>query len=283
MAICAQALRRIGEMERQHMLAVSRVMEPPFGVIDQAMFAPLVALGYEAALITTSQFLHHHQGVQFSPCFGLQAASYLPGGLGMVPRITIRSHWQTEAMLAAFLGQPIVIAGHHEDATNDLEALEEIAEAVNDFGSVRWCSIAEISRANYATCLDGAKLAVKVGSRRIRLPVPEGVREVSILRPWIVDHAFEPLMVRGTDQTVRVIQDASTESAPVAVAGPGTIEICSPFSSPVKAEEVPAPRPRLWPYVRRALTEVRDQASPLLSRLNPSRHPNGKASPGKVP
>ena len=283
MAICAQALRRIGEMERQHLLAVSRVMEPPFGVIDQAMFAPLVALGYEATLITTSQFLHHHQGVQFSPCFGLQAASHLPGGLGMVPRITIRSHWQTEAMLAAFLGQPIVIAGHHQDATNDLEALEEIAETVNGFGSVRWCSLAEISRANYATRRDGARLSVSVGSRRIRLPVPEGVSEVSILRPWIADSAVEPLIVTGSDQTVRAIQAASTESAPVAVLGPRTIEICSPFPNPVNAEEVPAPRPRLWPYVRRALTEARDQATPFLSRLNTSRRPNAKASPGKVP
>jgi len=283
MALCAQALRRIEEMERQHLLAVGRVMESPFGVIDQGMFAPLVALGYEAALITTSQFLQHHPSVQYSRCFGLQAASYLPGGLGMIPRITIQPDWRTEAMLAAFLGQPIVIAGHHRDAANDLEALEEIAETVNGFGSVRWCSLTEISRANYATRRDGAKLSVSVGSRRVRFPVPEGVSEISILRPWITDNAVEPLIVTASDETVRSIQNASAESAPVPVPGPGTVEICSPFSNPVNALEVPTPRPRLWPYVRRALTEARDQATPFLSRRNTSRRPNGKASPGKVP
>ncbi len=170
----------------------------------------------------------------------------------MIPRITIRPHWRTEAMLAAFLGQPIVIAGHHQDAANDLEALEEIAETVNGFGEVRWCSLTEIARANYTTRLDGATLSVSIGSRRILLPVPEGVREVSIHRPWIADNAVEPLMVKGADQTVRAIQAASAESAPVAVMGPGTIEICSPVSNPVSPGEVPAPRPRLWPYARRA-------------------------------
>jgi hypothetical protein len=279
-AICAQALRRIGEMERRHLLAVCRVMESPFGVIDQAMFAPLLALGYEAALITTSQFLHHHQGVQFSPCFGLQAASHLSGGLGMIPRITIRPHWQTEAMLAAFLGQPIVIAGHHQDAANGLEALEEIAETVNGFGGVRWCSLTEIARANYTTRLDGATLSVSVGSRRILLPVPEGVREVTIRRPWIADNAVEPLIVKDSDQTVRAIQAASAESEPVAVMGPGTIEICSPVSNPVNPQEVPALRPRLWPYVRRALTEARDQAAPFFSRRKASRRAAWKTSPG---
>ena len=225
-----------GRWSVEHLLAVCRVMESPFGVIDQAMFAPLVALGYEAALITTSQFLHHHQGVQFSPCFGLQAASHLSGGLGMIPRITIRPHWRTEAMLAAFLGQPIVIAGHHQDAANDLEALEEIAETVNGFGEVRWCSLTEIARANYTTRLDGATLSVSIGSRRILLPVPEGVREVSIHRPWIADNAVEPLIVKGSDQTVRAIQAASAESAPIAVMGPGTIEICSPVLQPREPE-----------------------------------------------
>lgn len=280
MAICAQALRRIGEVERQHLLPVCRVMESPFGVIDQAMFASLVALGYEAALITTSQFLRHHQGIQFPPCFGLQAASHLSGGLGMIPRITIKPHWQTEAMLAAFLEQPIVIAGHHQDAANGLEALEEIAETVNGFGEVRWCSLTEIARANYTTRLDGATMSVSIGSRRILLPVPEGVREVSIHRPWIADNAVEPLIVKGSDRTVRATQSASAESAPVAVMGPGTIEICSPVSKPVNPQEVPAPRPRLWPYVRRALMEARDQAAPYLSRRTTLRRPVPKISPG---
>jgi hypothetical protein len=283
MAICAQALRRIEGMECRHSLTVCRVMESPFGVIDQAMFAPLLALGYEAALITTSQFLSHHQGVQFSPCFGLQAASHLSGGLGMIPRITIRPRWQTEARLAAFLGQPIVIAGHHRDAANELEALEEIAETVNGFGPVRWCSLTEIARANYATRLDGTTLSVSVGSRRILLPVPEGVHEVSIRRPWIADNAAEPLIVRDSDQTVRATQAASAESALIVVMGPTTIEICSPVSNPVDPHAVPAPRPRLWPYVRRALTEARDQASPLLSRRTTSPRPAWKVSPASIP
>jgi hypothetical protein len=282
MAMCAQALRRVGKVEREHLLSFCRVMESPFGVIDQAMFASLVALGYESALITISQFLHHHQGIQFSPCFGLQAASHVSGGLGMIPRITIKPCWQTDAILAAFLGQPIVIAGHHQDAAIGLESLEEIAETVNGFGEVRWCSLTEIARANYTTRLAGATLSVSIGSRRILLPVTEGVREVIIHRSWIADNAVEPLIVKGSDQTVRAIQSASAESAPVAVMGPGTIEICSPVSNPVNPQEVPALRLRLWPYVRRMLTEARDQASPFLSLRSNSRRPAPKTPPAST-
>jgi hypothetical protein len=278
MAICAQALRRVGDLERQHLLAVCRVMESPFGCIDQAMFASLVALGYEAALITASQFLHHHRGVQFPPCFGLQAASCLSGGLGMIPRITIKPHWQTEAILAAFLGQPIVIAGHHQDAANGLEPLEEIAKTINGFGGVRWCSLTEIAGANYTTRLGGARLLVSIGSRRILLAVPEGVRELGIRRPWIGEDAVEQLIVKGADQKVRAIQSASTDSAPVAVTGPETIEIWSPAPNPVNPQDIPPPGRRLWPYVRRALTELRDQALPLLSHPPRSRDSAPKTS-----
>lgn len=282
MAICAQALRRVGEVERQHSLSFCRVMESPFGVIDQAMFDSLVALGYEAALITAMQFLNRSQGVQFPACFGFQAARHLSGGLGMIPRITTKTQWQTEAMLAAFLGQPIVIAGHHQDAANGMETLEEIAETINGFGAVRWCSLTEIARSNYTTRLDGETLSVKIGSRRILLPVPEGVREISIHRPWIADNAAEPLILKGTDQTMREIQSASAESARIEVMGPGTLEICSPVSNLVNPHEVPAPRPRLWPYVRRVLTEARDQATPFLSRRSKSRRLAPKTSPAST-
>lgn len=276
LALCAEALRRVAAFERKSGLAVCQVMESPHGVIDRGMFGALLALGYEATLITPRQFLQHDTGADIPPCFGLQSVCYVDGGLGMIPRITIQPHWRTEATLAAFLGQPIVIAGHHQDAANDLEALSDIAQTVNAFGPVRWCSLSEIARSNYATRVEGTTLTVCVGSRRTVLPLPAGVRKVRICRPWLGTESVEPLMVtggkaglqffaeQGVGLPVLTRQQAGAESSPVEVNGLESIEVYSPVTEAVDPDDVPPPPRRLWPYARRVLTEVRDRVRPFL-------------------
>lgn len=264
-ALLAQAWRRVAKMEHRYGVQVCRLMESPFGVISHEMFKPLVALGYEAATITPRQFLRYNGAERFSASIALHSAECSPGGLGLLPRLRLSSpHWKTEALLAAFLGQPIVIAGHHWDAADGFRLMENIATVVNGLGPVRWCRLTEITRTNYTTRRQGTTLVVRMASRRIELPVPEEVETIQIERLWLNNGEQEPLTVRFPEGSIPVSQACGRVSAVIHVAGTPWIEVLSPALTLTNPDSVPAPRQGVWPVVRRILTEARDRAYPFV-------------------
>ena len=262
LATLAQALRRVGKFESRHGLDVCRVLEPPHGVIDPRMFNALVSLGYEAALVTISQFLQYNKDTQFPKEMGLDVAACLPGGLCMIPRITMAPGWRTEVLLAALIGQPLVIACHHYDAADGLRLVEEAATTINRLGIVEWSNLATLARANYRSRREKNTLVVRMGGRRIALSVPEGVRAIRVERPWLKNGAQEPLVLKAGDEEFSkgVFGGVSTV---IASPSASRVEILSPVPV-VDAATVSPPRTRLWPFLRRALTEARDRAYPFV-------------------
>jgi hypothetical protein len=87
LGMMAEALRRVQSLEGRHHLEVCRVVEPPHGVVNCDMFDALIALGYEASLVTTRQFLQWNRPHSCPAGMGLDAVECLPGGLGGIPRI----------------------------------------------------------------------------------------------------------------------------------------------------------------------------------------------------
>jgi hypothetical protein len=265
-AALAQARRRMAEFEPRHRLPVCAVAEPPYGVIRSDHVPALVALQYEAVLLTLARFPRFNGCLRQPPEFGLHAAECLPGGLALVPRIRAAPGWETEVVLAAFLGQPIVIAGHHFDADDDLNLLEQVASLVNEMGAVAWSNLSAIARSRFVVRREGSTLRIRAASRRIVVPVPEGIDEVVVERPWMIDGDTDEVRwaVHGDGAAGKTM--ACGRSATISVPGVGLVEILSPVRDPLDPADVPPPHPSLWPLVRRAITETRDRCYPFLPR-----------------
>jgi hypothetical protein len=279
LAILAQAIQRVSHLEDRQSLPVSRVMEPPYGIISRGMMEPLLTLGYEAVLITSQRFMGCNRDFEFPPQFGLESAECLSGGLCMLPRIRMAPGWKTEVILAELLGQPIIVAGHHYDAAQGMALFEEIADTVNGLGTTRWSNVTEIARGHYRTRKEGGDFCVRLGSRRISLDVPEGIERITIERPWITDGAQETLIIKtaGTTSSPRQVSAGASES--IATGGARKLEILSPKSDALDPASVPSRRIRIWPKVRRFLMEARDRAYPYLHPS--SRKPrHAKSGPG---
>jgi hypothetical protein len=266
MPVLAQAMRRVENFERRYGLRFCRVMESPYGVLTPDMFKPLLALGYEAAMLTTLQFLRHNRGLSFPAAIGAEAAAFLPGGLGLIPRIKMSPWWKTEALQAALLGQPIVIVGHHYNAANGLALLGEIAAVINRFGPVRWCRLGEIARSNYVARKEEDVMKVRAGSRWLRIEIPEGVQAIQIERPWLANGELQPLILASAEAGLRLNQTCARLSAPIALTDARSVEALSPAPEHINPESVPSPRVRVWPVVRRILTETRDRAYPYFHK-----------------
>lgn len=261
--LLALALRRIERFSRRHSVAVCAVEEPPYGIIKADFSAELVALGYEAVLVTPRQFLSCNPELRPGPAFALEAATSLPGGLGMIPRVTIAAGWETEVALRAFLGQPIVIAGHHADADDGLALMQQVAETVNRIGPITWSNLSCIARANYVSRRRDGTLAVRLAGRRVHVPVPADVRQLIVERPWIVNGDRECLRQECLGATTSVLA-GSTVTLPVARRG--LVELHSPAPRTLDPHAVPGPHFAAGPALRRILTEARDRAYPYLPR-----------------
>jgi hypothetical protein len=265
-AVLAQALKRVEVIEERHKLRLSRVMEAPHGGFSISVFALLASLGYEAALVTPELLLRYDPSSAWAPGLGMEMAEMLPGGLAGIPRVRLDQDWKTEALLAAFLGQPIVVAGHHYDAAGGMSLFGKIAETINGLGDVQWSDTQSLARTNYKTRQAGDHLSVKMYSRRVTVSIPEGVRQLTISRPWIAEGVAETLVVGVPDNGAGGSWRSGMVSDPIPVTAPATWEIRSISPNAVDYRTIPSPRTRLWPIMRKALVEIRDRTYPVLHR-----------------
>jgi len=267
MAELAQGLRRFGRLQKHPGIARCQVIEPPYGVIDGAALPMLARLGYAAALYTPSQFIVPNRGRSWPASLGAAPVDPAPCGLCTIPRLVMSRDWREDVAIAAFLRQPIVLAGHHQDFFSGLGLLEDFSTAVNRLGSVIWSSPDEIARASYlARVEDGSTWVLRMGGRAVDCRLPPEAKRIVIERPWL-ETTPEPLVIgrQGVESPWRELT-AGRHCEPMELMpeDPRRLSITSLPNDPVDANSVLAPSPRIWPVVRKMMVEARDRLYPYL-------------------
>lgn len=185
--LAAQALRRIARFERRTGVHVARVMAPPHERVTAPALRGLLAAGFEG--ISTARpfawmpadapsWLAHPQG---TPASAVAAPSHeTDEGLPVVLRLDF-NHAREELVLRAYLGQPLIVYGHHADLAEGLDVLAEAAAQINRLGDVRWLALDAMTRAGVQTRREGSTLHVRPLARRIAVDVPAGVDELRIV------------------------------------------------------------------------------------------------------
>lgn len=262
----AQALRRFDRLRRYPGIHLSRVVEPPYGVVDGGAAGSLVRLGYEAMLYTPAQFIACNRDRDWPASLGAVPVDVAPHGLAAIPRLVMSRHWRSDVAIAAFLRQPIVLAGHHQDFFLGLGLLEQFAAYVNRLGEVRWESPGGIVRSHFAARRSGETWIVRMGARAIECEVPSWARRVLVERPWI-DGEGEPLEVQWGGAAENRLRIASAgASHEIAWEGGAGLRLClySPTPAPIDLATVASPPQRLWPILRKFMVETRDRLYPYL-------------------
>jgi acetyltransferase-like isoleucine patch superfamily enzyme len=153
--LLGQARSRMARLERRAGVTVSRVMVPPHGACSEAVMRALPAAGFEAACIGRPFPWHSRRGDSpyahpepWRPLTGWRPLEETCG----TPVILRRSLDEpvAELVLSAYLDQPIVLYGHHQDLAGGPGALEAAADSINGLGEVRWGPLASIVRTGRA-------------------------------------------------------------------------------------------------------------------------------------
>jgi hypothetical protein len=262
LALGAQALRRIERFERHTGLAVDRVMVPPHGVCSRAMARALGALRYDALCA-----IHAHPWTADPPpertLAGWQPAEFVDG-CAVLPRFPLSN--ATEVALRAFIDQPVILYGHHDDLAAGLEGLAETVAGVNRLGDVRWCSLGEIAADNRQVEVDGERVGVRPWAGRVRITLSPEATELVVQSPseqgdrgvtaWSLDGGAprpfgEPLELGSR------------------TGGEAVIALRSAWDTDPRTVPDPAWRPgSRW---RRRVAEARDRAAPAAARLSRAR------------
>ena len=262
LAVASQALRRMERFERESGVRVAKVMAAPHGACSEAMASALAQTGFEAATISRGSLMSRNPGTPWPIAVGLHPAESF-GGLPILPRFSIHSDPQSRVRFAAFLGQPVIPVGHHDDLQDGLDVMARTARVVNSIDGSVWMDTTRIARTNYLSRRDQDGLHIRTYSRKIDVEVPPQVTRLSVERPSLVEGESERLILHGS--ATRVVD--RYEGQPLDVEPGSTLTITTPPSKMLDPYDAPRARTALQAIVRRQLCEGRDRVRPAVDRV----------------
>jgi hypothetical protein len=158
LALGTRALARVAAFERRTGVRVDRVMVPPHERIGEPMVRALHACGFQALcttrpypwMVNSPDLPWLTRPAAAGPLAAWRPLDIVADGLPVLLRADFALHPREDLVLRAFLGQPLILYGHHDLLREGPGALAEAAAAIDRLGEVRWCSMAEIARASGA-------------------------------------------------------------------------------------------------------------------------------------
>jgi hypothetical protein len=262
----AHAMRRSRAFERRTGVVVDPVMVAPHEQVSEPAMAALLACGYEAIsgarpynwIRSSPDLPWLTRPAEADALIGWGSAELMPGGFPLLFRMDFE-HPREELVIRAFLGQPVILYGHHDLLESGTDQLEAAAAEVHRLGDVRWSSLAGIARAASETKRAGDRLDLRMLGRRVRVEVPADVGQIRIdptaLAPGF--HARLTVRAGGTERTF----SPALEEADVTVEHPGFVDLKLDDGG-IDPASVATARRRFGPLVRRLASEGRDRSAP---------------------
>jgi hypothetical protein len=261
----ASAAARVGRFEARAGIRVDRVMCPPHGGCSEQTLEALFRCGF-LGLAASRPFPWD----RFSDHRRWRLGGWLPaqlagGGIPVLPRYHLGRSLD-DLVFRALLGQPLILYCHQADLRDGLEPFRAAAARAAELGDVRWMSLASITRASAACHVQDGVATVTPYSRDVRLRRP-AARTLRLEIPRIF----------GAGDSVRLTVDGETRDVQPRPGGGAAVTLTNAPAGDDLRIRIEAPghvapatvrdwRPRAWPLARRAMTEARDRALPLVRR-----------------
>jgi hypothetical protein len=219
------------------------------------MLADLPGSRFEAACISDGSLRAYNRHQPWTRTLG-----YLPSevidGCAVLPRWGLTGNVKNTLLVAAYLGRPLILRGHHQDLKDGSEMFDDLAGFINGLGKVIWANMSELSRRNYLWRMDGTNCHVKPLGTTISFELPSEATALVLDKCDAGKHgnfwraAFE-------DGCVRHLEPGEVIVLPNSKARKVTIQHASASRCPrqVVGQRVGSVRG----VVRRLLTEVRDR------------------------
>jgi hypothetical protein len=254
-SLLRQAIHRIEHLERASGLKVSRVMAPPHGASSEAILEEMPKHGFESATISHGSLRAYNRDKPWTRSLG-----YLPSelihGCPVLPRWGLAGNTENTILLAAFLKQPIILMGHHQDLRNGLDFLAQHARFINALGAVVWSNMTDLSRANYQWRVECDTLRLRPLGLSVMLQLSKETRYLVIENP--LNSEFKAWQISGLRR--EIIRVCPGEPIFVPEEFDATVPIKIQVDAKTGSEDFRNGHGlRAWPVCRRFLAEGRDR------------------------
>ena len=261
-ALLAQALRRIQQLEVRSGVKVCRVMVAPHGACSEDMMGPLARFGFEAASISHSSLRAHNSGRAWTRSLGSHPAECI-AGLPIVPRFQMAADNFQTVLFSAYLDQPIIPMGHHQDVAPGLNLLDSLADQINRLGPVQWSSMSGMVRSHFQWRHSAETMVVRPFSTLLKISIPEGIMRLRV-DPHHGSHFDRPDYSISSSLQGAFLDFNANEG--VAVTGGTTVWLKPAFQKILDPEKMLMPGFKLLQLARRLACEARDRTAPWLRR-----------------
>jgi hypothetical protein len=252
-ALLWQAIDRIRRLEKKSNVSVSRVMVPPHGACSNNMLATLPKCGFESACISTGSLRFHNHDKSWIKTLGFYPSEIIEG-CPVLPRWGLTGNVENTLLIAAYLGQPMILRGHHQDLKGGGGKFIEFAKFINNLGNVFWSNMTDLSRLNYQWRLKGTTAWIRPFGQKTIFKLPKEITEITIDSSVEIDDSTWQI-VFGDGKSCDIFPD---QAFPLAKAMNGDIFINRNTSQfPYGLEKTRPTPPSL--ILRRLLTEARDR------------------------
>ena len=129
-ALLLQANWRIQCLEQKTKISVCRVMIPPHGACSEEILAELPKCGFEAACISAGSLRAYNKDKPWIKTLGFSPSETIKDST-VLPRWGLTGSIHNALLIAAYLGQPMILRGHHQDLKHGVELFDEFAKFIN--------------------------------------------------------------------------------------------------------------------------------------------------------
>ena len=270
--LLSQALSRANRFERRYSIPISKVMAFPQEACRAEVVPAILDAGFEG--VTSTRYLPWNTGFRLTSIPAAEClscswpAEMIHGVLPVLRRLYLRhannNPWvRGEMVIGAYLGQPVILYGHHYDLDSGLGLMEEWAHHLNSRYEINWTSLESIARGNYMTRRRGDTLYVRLFTRLAFIDIPEGVKRI------VAESGGDCAPDMGSSLQWTCCSNGSGSGAqfviPIENDGRAcTVEVKVATASSYPPQKKGLHLPTFWPYVRRVLTEMEDRLRPAL-------------------
>lgn len=253
-ALLWQAIRRIEKLERNAGLQVSRIMIPPHGACSEEMLSEMPECGFKGASISHGSLRAHNKNRPWTRSLGY-APVEMVRGCPVMPRWGFSEEANSAMLLAAFLNQPLILRGHHQDLRHGNELLDQHARFINGLGRpILWSNLEDLSQHNFQWRLEGSLCNLKPLSRAFSVEVPAQTSSLMVSSSCNgTSHSWRLSGAGG--ESVEIPPNKQTRLPTGAGRGITLEKVTAPIDSKV---EIPR-FPKAPALIRRLLTESRDR------------------------
>lgn len=261
-ALLGQALRRIHQLEVRSGVEVCRVMAAPHGACREDMMGEMARFGFEAASISHGSLRAHNRERAWTRNLGSRPAECI-AGLPIFPRFQMAADKFQTVLFSAYLDQPIIPMGHHQDVASGLDLLDSLADQINRLGPVRWSAMSGMARSHFQWRRSGETLVVRPFSALLKIQIPEGTVRLQVV-PDPNSQFNRSRYACSANHRDGFLEFEPSEG--VAVAGGTTVWVKPVVPESLDPGKVSPPRFKVWSLARRIACEARDRTAPWLGR-----------------